>query len=205
MQFPDKTGGAAEPTPEKRVPVPIVPVGAIKIKRPASRRFKEFVFAESPKNIAGNVAKNVVVPRLKEGVQQALFAMINGMLFGNAGSNMGQQFMQGTILRGGGMNYNAISSSPSPLQQAQAANQSRPKVKYQDVRFTSQQHAENVLANMFRLCETFGRVAIGDLNDMIALSSEISDNSYGWTSLQGATISQDGGGWLLELPPSTLL
>jgi len=204
MQFPDKTEGPKE-IPVKKVPVPIIPVGAFKVKRPASRRFKEFVFAESPKNIAGNVAKNVVVPRLKEGVQQALFAMINGMLFGNAGNAVGQQFMQGTLLRGGATNYQAISNQPSGLQQAMAANQSRPKVKYTDVRFSNQQHAETILANMYNLMNTYGRVAIGDLNDMIGVSSEISDNSYGWSTLQGSTISQDGGGWLLELPPTSLL
>lgn len=202
MEFPNKSENP-QTAPQKKVLAPIVPPGAMKVKRPATRRFLDFVFAESPKVIARNVANNVLMPRLKEGTLQALNSFASGMLYGNGAPP--QNVMTGSLLRNGGLNYQAISNTPSGLQQAMAANQSRPTVKYQDVRFNNQQHAEVVLANLFNLLKQFNQVAIGDLNDMLGISSEISDNAYGWTTLNGATISQDKNGWLLELPPSKLL
>ena len=58
---------------------------------------------------------------------------------------------------------------------------------------------------MYDLLNTYRVVAVADLYEAAGLSPSISDNSYGWTSLEGATIRRVANGYVLELPRPTLI
>ena len=202
MELPDKTAPTEQP---KKKLAPVVS-GAVLSKRPATRRLKDFLLAESPKALAGKIGRDVVVPRVKAGLEEAINSFLAGMLWGDSanrpiGGNVGR-----TVLRGGATNYNAISSGPpSALTQARQANISRPSGTYEDVICPSQQHAEVLLANMFDLMNRYNVVAVGDLYEMAGITPSPSDNAYGWYSLDGARISKVREGWALELPRPSLI
>ena len=203
MELPDKSGRSPQQAvPQKKVAAPVV-TGVIPVKRPASRRFFDFVFAESPKALLAKVGKDVVVPRIRDGLRQTAVAFIDGMFYGNAAppSNLLSQ----VGMRGGVVNYQAISGGLSGLQQARMANQSHVGGNYQDLVLPSQEAAEVVLANLFELLNQYRVIAIGDLNDLVGKTSTPSDNSYGWTSLDGARISKVRDGFLLELPRPSII
>jgi hypothetical protein len=193
MDLPDKT---AAPQPTKQVKR-IVPAGAAKsASRPASRRFFDFVFAGSPKELAKRTVENVVVPRAKAAVEEAFNSFVHGMFWGG-GSSPASQIMQGTVLRGGGVNYNAISNNPQTL--AAAASPS-PAGPYQDLIVPTQEYAEALLAHMFDLHNQYRVVAVADLYEAAQMTPDIQLNGLGWYSLDGSKITKERDGYRLSLP-----
>lgn len=197
MDLPDKSNPAQ---PKKKVE-PVV-ASSKQVQRPASRRFFDSVFADSPKEILKNVVKTTFVPRLKAGVEEALGGLISGMLWGDPRNRPMSNVVQGTVIRGGGVNYNAISNSPSSMA-AIAGPQGRTSHGYRDLVFPTLQDAEAVLGYLYGCINEYRVVAVGDLYEAAnqpASAIQISDNHIGWTSLDGARISAGRNGYVLELP-----
>lgn len=206
MDFPDKTNPAppAATRPVKQVPKGVVS-GASPVKRPATQRFLDYMFAESPKEIAKRVLTQTVGPRLKLSAYEAFDGMLSGLLFGGAGKPMGG-LLQTPAMRGGGINYAGISTGQSALQQAQLANQARPNVgNYRDLVLDTPDKAEILYANLIQLHNQYRMVTVADLWEMAGLTPEPSMNAYGWHSLEGARITKDLRGFVLQLPPPTLV
>ena len=186
---------------------PVIPKGSARTaRRPASRRFLDSFIADTPKDVVGSVAMNVVVPKVKTALYESAMAFIHGMLFGSGGSPSGSSLMQGTVLRGGqtvfrgSTDYNAISSN-SVIQAASAAgNVSGP---YQDLVVGTQQMAEALLAGMFDLLNQYRVVTVADLYESASISPEPQHNNFGWYSLDGARIVKELSGFRLMLPKPT--
>jgi hypothetical protein len=201
MDLPDKT---AEISPPKKKIEPVVS-GAKKVQRPATRRFMDFLLAESPKAIARKVGTEVVVPRIKAGIEQAFNEFLSGILWNNGMNRPPSNIVQGAVLRAGGINYNGISTQGAGIQQARQAVVSQSSGNYQDLTVPSQQMAETLLGNLYDLLNQYRVVCVADLYELAGITPAISDNSYGWQSLDGARISKVRDGFLLELPRPTLI
>jgi len=201
MDAPDKSN----PVPAKKKLAPVV-TSSVVTKRPASKRFFDFLFAESPKALLRRVVTDVVVPRAKAGVEEAAGNFLSGMLWGDASNRPLQSgVVRGTVIRSGAVNYNAISMMPN--QGMALAHQAAPQtaVNYRDLTFQTLQDAENVLANMYDSLNQYRIVAVGDLYELANQPTQISDDRIGWTSLDGARISKSAQGYVLELPRPTLI
>ena len=201
MQFPDKS----ENRPPKKEIKPVV-VGAVLSPRPATRRFFGFLLAESPRELGAKIARDIIVPRIKAGFEESANSFLSGMLWGSSGSRPVSTMLQGTILRGGGTNYNAISSQPSALSQAMAANQSRSSSgPYQDVVCPTQERAEMLLAGMFDLLNEYRVVTVADLYELANMTPQTTHDSYGWYSLEGSKITHERDGYRVALPMPKLI
>ncbi len=200
MQLPDKSGDQ----PKKAAVQPVVTSSKM-VSRPASRRFFDFMFAESPKELLKRVAANVLVPRAKAGLEEAANNFLAGMLWGDASNRPMSNIVKGTVIRGGAVNYAALSNtaSPSMLQARMAAPATGGN--YHDIVFGTVQDAELVLANMYERINEYRIASLGDLKEMANQPTTPSDEAYGWTSLDGARISKVRDGYALELPRPTLI
>lgn len=200
MDLPNKSDNGQPP--QKKITQ--VASGAQEVNRPATRRFMGFLFAESPSDLSKKIGRDVIIPRIKAGVEEAIGSFIHGMFWGGGATNPLQQFARGTVIRGGGTNYNAISSQLTGLQQAQAA--SRPSAgPYSDVVLPTQEMAERVLANMYDTLNQYRVVSVADLREMVGITPGTQDNAYGWMSLDNARISKTRDGYLLEMPRPSLI
>jgi len=204
MDLPNKQGPPSGEVPKKNIK-PIVADGLIvKAPRPVTRRFMDFLFAESPKELGKKVVVNTLVPRAKAAAEEAFNNFIHGMMWGNSQPPL-SQIVKGTVLRGGGMNYNAISSQPSSLTMAREANETRSAGGYQDLVCPTQDVAERLLAQMYEVYNQYRVVAVADLYEMANITPSASDNAYGWMSLDGARITKETRGFVLTLPRPTLI
>lgn len=201
MELPDKSG--TQPEPNKKKIKPVVS-NAKPVPRPASRRFLDYVFAESPKALGAKIARDVIVPRIKAGFEEAANSFLAGMLWGEGASRPMSNIVRSAALRGGGVNYAGM-SQPQSINQARQALTTRSSGNYQDLVLPTQNEAEVLLANMYDLHNQYRVVAVADLYELAGISPQISDNSYGWSSLEGARISKVREGYLLELPRPTLI
>lgn len=200
MEFPDKSGAAPKKAPVERVVTSPTKV----VSRPATRRFYDFMFAESPKELLKRVTQNVLVPRAKAGLEEAANNFLAGMLWGDSSKRPMSNVVQGTVIRSGAVNYAAISNtaSPSMLQARAAAPHGG---NYHDIVFGTQQDAELVLGNLIERINEYRITSLGDLKEMAGQNTLPSDEAYGWTSLDGARISKVRDGYVLELPRPVLI
>lgn len=204
MDLPDKSKPQVIQGVVKKDIKPVIPAGAVEAPRPVTRRFMDFVFSESPKAAAQRAGRDVLWPRAKMAVQEGLIATINGM-FGNAGPSPLNGLLARQMLPGGISSYNQV-STPTMLQQAAMANQSRPvNGTYQDLILPSQDYAETLLANLYALINQYNVVTVGDLKELAGITTTAADNAYGWTSLDAARIVQDRDGFRLQLPRPNLV
>lgn len=127
------------------------------------------------------------------------------MLWGG-GTRPPSNIVPGTVIHGG-TNYRQISSGPvSALQQAQmATHQTSSSGNYKDLICPTQQQAEMLLAGLYDYFNRYRMVTVADLYEMASLTPAPSDNSYGWTSLDGARITQAREGFVLQLPRPVLV
>lgn len=190
MDLPDKT----QPAQPKKV-IKKIADGQVQ-KRPATRRFADYMFADSPKEIAQKVGRDVIVPRLKAGVEEAFNNFLSGMLWGNGG-NRPMSMIQGTVLRGGNASYALNSGQVSPL--TPQVSQPAPG-GYADVVLPTQERAEDVLAYMYDLLNQYSQVAVGDLYEAAGLTPEPHHNAIGWTTFDGTRVTKQRNGYCLELP-----
>lgn len=200
MDLPNKNSTPLPQEPQKKVIKQVVPSGmAHGAKRPASRRFMSFLMSESPRDLAGRIGRDILVPRAKAGLEEAANSFLSGMLWGGGGNRPTSNIVQGAVLRGtggGGMNYAAISAPGQPVVAVTAPGTG----PYKDVVVPSQQFAEAVLANAYDLMNQYRVIAVGDLYESAGISPEPHHNSYGWYSLDGARIVKDREGYRIELP-----
>ena len=198
MDFPDKSQPASQP----KAPVEPIVTGAKKVQRPATRRFLDFMFAESPKEASKRIGREIIAPTIKRGVEEALNNFISGMMWGDSANRPISTVAKGMIMRGG-TNYNAISSSNSMALARQASPPS--SGNYQDLAFEDIQFAEILLAGLFERLNDYRVVTVADLYELANISTSPSDERFGWISLDGARISKRREGYLLELPRPTLI
>lgn len=197
MELPDKS----KPATPKKVVKRVVPVGAARAEsRPASRRFFNFVFAESPKSLLRNVAENILLPRAKAGIEEAANSFIHGMMWNGGQQPPVSQIVRGAVLSGGnsrGMNYAALSAPGTPSVLTTSEESSGP---YRNVVVPTAEYAQDVLANLYDDLNQYRVVAVGDLYESAGLPPQEWANKYGWYSLEGARIVKQRDGFLIELP-----
>lgn len=197
MEFPDKS----KPPTQKRVVKPVI-TGTTRSDKTTSHRFFKYLFAESPKELSFRVARDVIGPRIKLGVEEALNTFISGMFWGNGGRPMGG-IVAGTVLRSGpGVNYNGVSTGPQSqlaLAQVQTTTNRSPG-SYSPVVADTMQQAELVIANVLDLFNEYRVVAVGDLYEMANIKPSTADNAYGWYSLDGIRIEKSRDGFEIVMP-----
>lgn len=204
MDLPDKSQPAPQQPAPKQVPKAVV-TGAVPVKRPATRRFLDYVFAESPKQIAQKVASQTVVPRLKLSAYEAFEGFIRGMFLGGVSKPI-SGLNPTPFQPNSGIHYAGISTGMTPLQQAQQVNAARPNVgNYRDLTLPTMEGAELLYANMIQLMNKYRVVTVADLWEMAGLTPEPSMNHYGWRSLENAQITTSPEGYVLRMQPPTLV
>lgn len=85
-------------------------------------------------------------------------------------------------------------------------NSTRNGFEYDDIVLESRGDAEDVLVKMKDTIEIYGSVSIGDLYEMVGLSTvNYNNHNYGWKSLKTAEVLHVRDGYLLKLPKAIAL
>lgn len=164
----------------------------------------DFLIAESPKQVAIQVAKQTLVPRSKAVVEEVLNGLLHGILWNNGQSPAGGGMItRGTVLRGNGVVMNAVDYNALSSPQAQAAvvaaggSMNGP---YKDLTLATAAHAEALLASLYSDLNQYNVVTVADLYEAASLTPGDDHSNYGWYSLDGARIVQERDGVKLMLP-----
>lgn len=99
-------------------------------------------------------------------------------------------------------NTPSYAANQVPADYNQQVNPSR---DYRSLHFTSRRDAEGVLTAMFETLATYGKVTVADYYDFAGISTEWTDNKYGWYDLRGSDIKAINGGFIIILPKAVVI
>ncbi len=71
---------------------------------------------------------------------------------------------------------------------------------FDEIVLQSRAEAEEVIDRMFDILSRFDSVTVADLYELTGIKSNHVDNKWGWTDLQGSSVSRIRNGYLLDLP-----
>ena len=76
----------------------------------------------------------------------------------------------------------------------------RTKHDFDEIVLETRGEAEEVLSHLVDLTMDYGMASVADLYDLVGITSNFTDNNYGWTDLRNSSVNRVRDGYLLNLP-----
>lgn len=175
-----------------------------------NRKLKDVFISDSAGSVGDYLVWDVVVPGIKNMLQQAGHGLVDG-IFGTGGRSGSSRYSYSRS--SGEPSYRSGSSRPSYSysrneKEYERRESRRRRTMDSEVVLRSWNDAEDVRDGMIELLERYGRVTVSDMNALAGLSDrDFTDTEWGWEDMSGAHIRtvlryfEDGDGYALELPP----
>lgn len=205
--FPANSLKAKAPTPEPKK-LERVTSGPVRRRKGLGRKFKETFIGGSAKTAGEYMAKEVVIPAVRDTLHDALQGGLEKFIYGESkGGRRPSAPPTSGYANLGQVDYTprGMSSRKPPTQTL--SRQSRSRQDFGEIVIESRRDAEEVVEQMFNVLGRYGQVAVADLYDLCGIEPGHTDYKWGWTDLQGAQPRpiRGGGGYVLALPkPQTL-
>ena len=171
--------------------------GDVKIQKPSFlKKALSSIFADdlSEDDIRNELIFDYLVPTVKNTLNEMGKMLLDALFFGS----MKPRARSGNSpVKVSYSNYydNKGNSSPS----------TRTSYNFDEYAFNSRQDAEDALDQLIDLTKNYGAASVADFCDVIGVTSNFTDNKYGWTDLIKVTISRTPSGYVINFPkPSPL-
>lgn len=181
-------------TEEKRVEKVVTGKVITKKKSGFSKFAGEFI-SEDAKNIKNYVIGDVLIPAFKKAISDIITDGIDIILYGGNGRGGSRR---STADRVSYRNY--YDDRGGRASDRLTTRYSGNSYSYDDIILDSRGEAEDVLARMDELMDTYGLVRVADLKDLVGISGSYTDNKYGWTNIRNAEIIHVRDGWMIKMP-----
>ncbi len=172
-----------------------VVTGVVKTKKKSkfSQMMDGFI-SEDAKNVKSYVFGEVLIPAIKKAISDIVTDGIDIILYGESrGRNRNRP-----------SNYVSYSSYANDRRDRPRMNERQAimagSYSYDDIILSSRGEAEDVLARMDELIETYGLVRVADLYDLVGITGNYTDNKYGWMNIRNAEIVRVRDGYMIKMP-----
>lgn len=164
-----------------------------KVKKNEFKKLADIFVSEDVHNVKSYIFLDILVPAIKKAISDIVTNGINMILYGETiGSNKSSTASKISYRNYYEQNDRVIS------------NRVRGAYDYDDIVIPNRVDAENVLLRMDELIANYGVASVGDLYDLVGITSHnYTDNYYGWTDFRGAKAIPVRDGYLLKLPRPT--
>lgn len=203
-EFPpnNRARKAKEPEPEKKIEK-VVTGTVARRKKPLGKRFMETFVGGEAKGVGHYILFDVLIPAAKDVFADAVSQGIERMLFGDARSSSRR-----TGLRPGGstghVSYNKYSSRPpwrsDKKDEPRISHRARASHDFDEIILATRAEAEEVIGRLFDLVGQYEQATVADLYDLVGITSNFTDEKWGWTDIRGAGATRVTNGYLLDLP-----
>ncbi|NLD50533.1 MAG: hypothetical protein GX660_25610 [Clostridiaceae bacterium] len=192
MDYRTNSHRSKELNTEKKVEK--VVTGNVKtVKKNELKKFKDIFVSEDASNVKSYILFDILVPAIKKAISDVVTNGIAILLYGESGA---KNTNFSTASRISYVDYRNQYDSRNSTQ-----NRVRGAYDYDDIVIPNRTDAENVIMRMDELIFKYGVASVGDLYDLVGLTSHnYTDNYYGWNDFRGAKAVPVNGGYLLKLP-----
>lgn len=163
-------------------------------KKSEVTKFKDVFISEDAASVGSYLFMDVLIPALKNTVEDLVTYGIRRLLRGDAGTRRSGSSIDFISYR----DYNKISRRDDVRYEDNS--RTRTGYNYDDVIVGSRAEAEEVLMRLDELIETYGQASVADLYDLVGITGKYTDNNYGWTNIRNSEPVQVRDGYLLRLP-----
>jgi len=146
--------------------------------------------AEDLATVKERIITDYAIPMLKNGIWSIFSSALSLMIFGEDRSRS----QSSNYVRGSSNSYDRYYAN-----QNRQVNQ-RVIPNWQNLTSDSRADMENILDQMRLAIQEYGQVSIGDLYDLADMTSNFTDNKYGWKDLDSAYIKNVPGGYSIVFP-----
>ncbi len=167
-------------------------------KKSLGKRFVDsFAGGDDAQSVISYVILEVVVPATKDMIAEGASQFVEGLLFGDRRPSARRP---GT--RTGYTNYSQYSRSSTPRRDEprEVTKLSRARFDFAELVISTRVEAQQVLDAMYEALEKYRAISVADFYDLVGMSSQHTDNKWGWESLNSVRIIRVGGGYILDLP-----
>lgn len=161
-------------------------------KSKVSRFLGEFI-SEDARSVKSYVLGEVLIPAIKKAISDIVTDGIDIILYGESRGN----HKRSTADRVSYRNYYDTNRRTSMNERQALATGS---YSYDDIILNTRGEAEDVLARMDELMETYGLVRVADLYDLVGITGNYTDNKYGWTNIRNAEVVRVRDGYMIKMP-----
>lgn len=151
--------------------------------------------SEDAKSVKSYVFGEVLIPAIKKAISDIVTDGIDIILYGES---------RGRNNKNRPSNYVSYSNYSNDRRDRSRMNERHGimagSYSYDDIILSSRGEAEDVLARMDELIETYGLVRVADLYDLVGITGNYTDNKYGWMNIRNAEIARVRDGYMIKMP-----
>lgn len=213
-EFPSNSKTSRPQTPaaeqEKKVES-VVTNNVEKRKKSLLKRFAEIFIGGDSKSVVQYVFSEVLVPQAKDMITEAASSGFERLIYGESRPSRGPRGRTSGPYSSGPTNYTRYAvRGNNPIGRAEG-HDSRPvhqqarTQSIDDILLATRVEAETVLDRLYDLLKEYETVSVADLYSLVGLSSNYTDQKWGWMSLHGSQVRRVREGYILELPKTVSL
>lgn len=174
----------------------------IRKKKPLRSRLSEVFVEENVDSVGSYLVMDVLIPAAKNLIADMVGEGIQRVLFGEGSSGYSRPHSSSSR---GYTSYSSISkpsySSSGPSSRREVTRHTRATHSFDDIILPTRGEAETVLDRMLGRLDQYDLVTVSDFYDFLDVTSQPTDENWGWTELRGlCRIKRVPQGYLIQLP-----
>lgn len=175
----------------------------IRRKKPLGSRIKETLFGGEARGVGSYVLLDVLVPAAKDMFADAVSMGVEKLVFGEGRSVTRRGYRGGSAPHHTPYNRFGTTASSTLRPDPRApvmSRRGRATHDFDEILLATRPEAEEVIDRLFDLLNRYEQATVRDLYDLVGINASFTDEKYGWTDLQTATVERTREGYLLNLP-----
>lgn len=174
---------------EERKKVEKVVKGAVKTKKKSEMsKIVDTFIVNDAKSVGSYLLFDVIIPGIVNTIEDIITKGIRMLLRGDVGKS--------SKTNASYVSYRQYSDT----RDHDYSESRRNGYSYDDIVLESRGEAEEVISSMDALIDTYGKVSVADMYDLVGKSCRYTDNKYGWKNLKNAEPIRVRDGYMLKLP-----
>lgn len=166
--------------------------GKVKKKKNDVRKLTDIFISEDVTNVKSYILMDVIVPAVKKAIYDLVVGTLDMSLYGGRGEGR-----RPTADKISFRDYNGISRRD---ERTYGGTRTTSGYTYDDIVVETRGEAEAVLSRMDEIMEEYGTVRVADLYDLVGVTGQYTDNSYGWTNIRNAEVVRVRDGYKIKMP-----
>ena len=180
-----------EKAPDKKIEK--IVTGEVRtVKKGGLQKIADEFISEDAKNVKSYALSSILIPALKKAVCDIIKDGADIVFYGERGYRGNSPASR--------LSYRSYDKEYDRRYDRDSDSRSRSGYNYEDVFIRDRVEAEEVLTRMDELIQNYGTASVADLYDLVGISSESTDNKYGWTDVRSARAVPVQDGYILKFP-----
>lgn len=183
---------------EKKKVEKIISGTAKRKKKSLGTKFTEVFLSEDAGNVINYIFEDVFVPTVQKLFEDVVINGVKFLFHGKSANKNNSNPVNYVSYR----SYSSQDSSNDRFAEPNRVNgRSRSDYNFDYIELKTRGECERVLEAMDNLIDTYKKVSVADMYEMVGLIPRFTDYDYGWKHIGDAKVERSNDGYILVMPP----